>query len=981
MPAISTNRKPGPVIGILAHVDAGKTTLSEALLYECGTIRKMGRVDTKDAFLDTDAMERARGITIYSKMARFAIPESFLSSDRRGSMSECVLLDTPGHADFGPEMERALSVLDMAVLLISAPDGVSAQVRLLMDLLRRYAIPAVIFVNKMDQIGEEDRRELRKKELLEEIRAKLTENAVDFSAGPEDADVQEQIALSGNDETLLERVMEGGLIPDDEIRNMTASRVIFPVLFGSALKMQGIGQLLSVLGHFSPDRTYGEAFSARVYKIAGTASGERETFLKVTGGSLAVRQEVPYLPRISDADDREEDGNPGPEDPEYKSTEETVREKITQIRVYNGSRFETVKEASAGMICAVTGLTKTYAGQGLGAEIREIRGQLVPPLTWEILLTQNTDPFRAYRLMKPIEEEEPMLRLAYDERKKTIHASLMGEVQREILKDTVKERCGLDILFGRPSVVYKETIAGPVEGVGHFEPLRHYAEVHLLIEPGEEGSGIVLGSACPTDVLARQYQNQILTALERRKHRGVLTGSELTDVRITLIGGRAHEKHTEGGDFRQAAGRALRQGLMMAENILLEPSYDFEMTLPQEMLGRALTDLSGMDAVFSTPDIEGDTALIAGTAPVTAIDAYQEQLTAYTKGEGRLTLRPGAYRPCRNAEKVVLEEGYDPELDRGQPSSSVFCSHGAGMIVPWYEVRDYMHVDTGWRPGLSSEEAALQTKNTASRAGSDSLMAENAGAGISPAPRQGQGNGKWDAYGRHIEKADTRSFKERESSYFAAEEELKAIFERTFGPVKRVLPQEKPREKTFGDTPVRKAKPKKTPEKEYLLVDGYNMIFAWENLRELAAKDIKAARDLLQDILADYAGFAKQSVILVFDAYKVADGQERIYRYHTIDVVFTKEAETADQYIEKAAHELRKQYAVTVATSDAVEQIIIFSAGARRLSAMDLLSEIVTAREAVREKITGDIQVRDGRLHAPIAEKIPAGWNGADERE
>ena len=955
------------VIGILAHVDAGKTTLSEALLYLGGSIRKMGRVDTKDAFLDTDETERARGITIYSKMAQFR--------SRPPYARLYTLLDTPGHSDFGAETERAIPMLDAAVLLISAADGVNVQVRQLFDLLRVYRVPVLIFVNKMDQISRADDEEEHRKALLSEIREKLTENAVDFTDGAGDEQVQEQIAFCADDEALLERVMEGTAVTDGEIGKMVSERTLFPVLFGSALKMQGVEPLMEALDRFVTVPSYPAEFAARVYKIVRDASGERETWLKITGGSLAVRQQLNYQKA-------ETEGTPDPEQEEETPADTAVSEKINQIRVYNGERYETLREADAGTVCAVTGLTGTYAGQGLGAQSGNVQGLLEAPLMWEILLPQNVDPFRAFRLLKPLEEEEPMLRLSYDERRRVIRARLMGQVQREIIRERVRKRCGFDISFGRPSVVYKETIASAVEGVGHFEPLRHYAEVHLLLEPGEPGSGIILESRCSTDVLARQYQNVVLSQLARRRHRGVLTGSELTDVKITLLGGRAHINHTEGGDFRQAAFRAVRQGLMMAENVLLEPYYDFEMTLPQDTLGRALKDLTEMNASFRQPETDGTSAVITGSAPVTAIDAYQEELTAYTKGEGVLKLRQGTYRPCAQAQKVVEETGYDPDADKGQPSASVFCSHGAGMLVPWYEVRDYMHLDTGWRPGngrteTEASELREYAGNGVSRAGaarendgSAARVTEQAGRA---AVLSGASQGGWDSYGRHIGKTDDQSFKDRESRRFAAEEELMAIFEKTYGPVKRNLPQEeKTRERIYGDRTPRPGKPRPRPEKEYLLVDGYNMIFAWETLRELAQKDIKAARDLLIDILADYAGYASFSVICVFDAYKVAEGRERVLRYQTIDVVFTKEAETADQYIEKTAHELKKRYGVTVATSDAVEQIIIFSAGARRMSAADLLYEISESRKAVREKIAQEIQVRDGRLHTSLADKVEA---------
>ena len=999
-----------PVLGILAHVDAGKTTLSEALLYLSGAIRKMGRVDSRDAFLDTDETERARGITIYSKTARFASPAF-------GEKRIYTLLDTPGHADFSAEMERTLAVLDLAVLLVSAPDGVNVQVRRLFSLLSHYRVPAVIFVNKMDQIGEAGSgplAEARRAELLRAVREELSGSAVDFTEGADDPAVREEIALASGDEELLEQVMEGEPIADPVIRELFASRQICPVLFGSALKNQGVAELLGLIDVIAPSCGGSpDAFAARVFKIARDRSGERETWMKITGGTLKIRQSVSYTgradagflpagsaaePSVQDrsgkdrsgqpsgdayfADDGADDADPRPE----------FSEKVSQIRIYSGEKYTAVPEAERGQICAVTGLTGTYAGQGLGAEESESESLLQPVLAWQIvpLNAGPRDLPKIYRQLKLLEEEEPMLRIEYDERKRELRAHLMGQVQREVLTGRIHDRFGLEVTFGRPSVVYKETIAQPVEGVGHFEPLRHYAEAHILLSPGDPGSGIVIDSACPTDVLPRQYQNQVLTALANRAHRGVLTGAPLTDVKLTLLSGRAHEKHTEGGDFRQAAYRAVRQGLMCAENVLLEPFYDFVLELPEGNLGRALLDLQNMGAVFGQPEI-GDAsgrARVTGSAPVSEMGIYPETLSAYTKGAGTLEMRVGAYRPCHDPERVIAEAAYDPELDRGQPSASVFCSHGAGTLVPWYEVRERMHVDSGWRDGGNG--AAVSS----GPAGDGDALFPETGAGRSAGPAYFGSDG----LSHRANEKPPQTFEERSRAAFAAEEELKAIFERTFGPVKRRLPQEEAKrtlraEKADGGGPgsgKNAARKKTRPRKEYLLVDGYNIIYAWESLRDLAQADVKAARDRLLDVLSNYAGYADRSVICVYDAYRVPGGQERIYRYHNIDVVFTKEAETADLYIEKAAHELSKQYAVTVATSDAVEQIIIFGAGAQRLSANDLLREIVLANEAMHERIEADLASQEGirrtgsggpALRENLAEKVEAAWSDRAENK
>ena len=1057
------------VIGICAHVDAGKTTLSEGLLYLGGSIRKIGRVDDRDAFLDTDEMERARGITIFSKQAQFT------SHSAEGNERTYMLLDTPGHADFSPEMERTLQVLDLAVLVISAADGVNAQVRTLWKLLEHYNVPVMIFVNKMDQMESIGLYSEKREELLGEIREKLSGNALEFAA-PGDADgaggaqmfgaeadaggaqlfgaeaaafaeriladdaISEALALC--DEALLNKFLEGEPLTNIDVRHLIAGRNVFPVFFGAALRMaqkdkqneSGVPELLLGLDAFAPVRAYPEEFGARVFKI--TRDGrERLTWMKITGGELSVRQVLSYAGRSYGAasDDETDDG--------------MTQDKITQIRFYSGEKFTPLQTAEAGVVCAVCGLTKTYAGQGLGMEDKGGESLLVPVLTWQILLPQGEDPFKAYRNLCILEEEEPELLVSYNERKKEITAQLMGEIQREILKNQCVQRFGMEIMFGRPSVIYKETIAAPMEGVGHFEPLRHYAEVHLLLEPGEPGSGLVFDTKCSVDTLAKNWQRLILTHLRERRHRGVLTGSEITDMKITLIGGRAHEKHTEGGDFRQATYRAVRQGLMMAPCVLLEPVYNFRMYLPSGKVGRAQTDLAKMGVTSVKLDFDGDTAIMTGSAPVAVFGDYAETLASYTKGEGRVAYEMGGYQPCRNTDEVLAEMQYDPDADKRNPSASVFCSHGAGMIVPWYEVRNYMHVDSGWREGTPF--AAQTGQSGASRAGAAFVEADYA-AGSSAEAGGTRGSGqqtsetgaeigdvRWDGTQKGAGKSsaaektfaggtsraagdfsssdeetsssdgytgygpagyagaesrraafkvaegrtDTRSFKQQERDILAAEDELKEIFERTYGPVKSRVGQSesyKPSRTVAAEIPEKYRKPKPKPQKEYLLVDGYNIIFSWENLRALAQKDIKAARDALLDDLSNYAGYMKANVICVFDAYKVAGGTEQVYRYHNIDVIFTKEAETADLYIEKAAHELTKQYAVKVATSDAVEQVIIYGAGAVRLSAMNFYEEVRAAeREMKATYVADDTDVRQ-RVGSSLKDELEKALAGTE---
>ncbi len=914
------NHKEYLTIGILAHVDAGKTTLSEGLLYLGQTIRKMGRVDTRDSYLDNNEMEREHGITIFSKQAAF-------SALTEGLDRTYTLLDTPGHADFSAEMERTLQVLDFAILVISAPDGVTGQVRTLWRLLDHYRVPVFVFVNKMDQKvpmkagmpqgkgenlpsieeilspGELEEYGRIRRDLCGHLSEKLGGHFVDFGRELSDEGFQEDLALA--EEDLMEAFLEGEAIGAVAAGRLIRERKVWPVLFGSALKMVGVRELLLALDTYAAEPIWKEEFGARVFKITREESGGRLTWMKLTGGSLKART-VLTLDRNG----------------------EEVQEKADQIRVYNGTRFQPLQEASAGMIVTVTGLTATYAGQGLGSEQKASEGLLQPVLASAIILPSAEDPFKAYRNLRQLEEEDPVLHITYDETKKEITAQVMGEMQREVLRRQAWDRFHLRIDYGTPAIVYKETIAAPVEGVGHFEPLRHYAEVHLLLEPGDPGSGLVFAADCPVNVLARNWQRLILTHLEERRHRGVLTGSDITDMKITVIGGRAHEKHTEGGDFRQATYRAVRQGLMMARSVLLEPVYRFRLEVPQDSLGHALTDLQQMGASFGQPDFEDTRAILEGLVPVSEMGDYARNLSAYTRGEGSLSVALEGYRPCHNTEEVLLERGYDPEADLRNPSSSVFCSHGVGTIVPWDQVRAYMQVDTGWE-----EETA---------------------------PSYGYDEEEMEAYTAESVKAvrtrDTRSFKERQMDLMAAEDELMAIFERTYGKIPERVGEEAGRKsspRTIGESlPPVYRKPRKMPEKEYLLVDGYNIIFAWQDLRDLAQTNIGAARDRLTDILLNFAGSRREHLILVFDAYRVPGGRGEVYHYHNMDVVYTKEAETADLYIEKAAHELTKQYKVTVATSDAVEQVIIFGTGAFRMSAQMLLEEIIVTQEKIRADYT-----------------------------
>ena len=842
------------VIGILAHVDAGKTTLSEGLLYTCGRLKKLGRVDHKDAFLDTDPMERERGITIFSKQAILPLEGA-----------EFTLLDTPGHADFSAEMERTLQVLDCAILVISGTDGVQGHTHTLWKLLERYGVPTFLFINKMDLAGAD------RDALLSELKSRLDEGCVDFAAPAEQ--IQEQAAVC--DEDALERYLEDGALDDGALTALIAKRKLFPCWFGSALKLEGVAEFLQGLEHYAPRPRYGPDFAARVFKISRDNQGARLTWMKITGGSLKVKALL---------------SGPGWE------------EKADQLRIYSGAKFQAVDEAAAGTVCAVTGLSATAAGEGLGAEAEALPPALEPVLTYQVVLPAGQDPHTALQKLRQLEEEDPQLHLVWNERLGELHVQLMGEVQLEILQRLIAERFGMEVSFGQGGIVYRETIAGAVEGVGHYEPLRHYAEVHLLMEPLPRGSGLVLTSACPQDMLDINWQRLVLTHLAERSHPGVLTGSPITDMKITLVAGRAHLKHTEGGDFRQATYRAVRQGLMEAESILLEPWYNFRLEVPGEQVGRALSDLQRMHGRVEPPETAGDMAVLTGSAPVEQLRDYGREVAAYTRGRGRLSCTSGGYAPCHNQDEVVAAMGYDPERDVENPPGSVFCAHGAGYNVKWDEVKAHAHVDSGLRLGEEppEEEAAP------------------------PRPRP-------QSYAGSLEQ----------------DKELQAIFERTYGKVERnaFRPQPRPARTSLDDKKYSIKAQDRGPE--YLLVDGYNIVFAWDELKAAAKENLDAARQMLMDILSNYQGFKKNVVILVFDAYKVPRSVQDVTRYHNIYVVYTKEAETADAYIERATYEIGRHHRVRVATSDGAEQLIILGHGALRLSASTFRAEV--------EQVTGQI--------------------------
>lgn len=876
-------------IGILAHVDAGKTTLSECMLYLSGQIRKLGRVDHKDAFLDTYELERERGITIFSKQAEL----------KMGNLG-ITLLDTPGHVDFSAEMERTLQVLDYAILVINGADGVQGHTRTLWRLLKRYQIPTFIFINKMDQVGTD------KAKVLADLQNRLDEGCIDFSEITEET--YDRLAMC--DEKVMEEYLESEKVEEDTIAEMIGSRKVYPCYFGSALKMEGVQEFMDGMTAYvekneqiNSTDTNTSNFGAKVFKISRDPAGSRLTYLKVTSGTLKVKD---TLTGIAGKQQSKKESDFA------QDISETVmnnwEEKVNQIRIYSGEKYEMVQEAKSGMVCAVTGLNYTYPGEGLGIECDSEAPALEPVLSYKIELPEGCDVHKMLGNLRILEEEDPMLKIVWNEELGEIHAKLMGAVQIEILKSLIKDRFGVDVEFDTGNIVYKETIQNTVEGVGHFEPLRHYAEVHLKMEPGERGSGIVIGTDCSEDMLDKNWQRLILTHLLEKEHRGVLTGSVITDMKITLTAGRAHLKHTEGGDFRQATYRAVRQGLMQAESMLLEPYYDFQLEIPSGMIGRALTDIQRMNGETGTPQTEGEMTTIEGYAPVKGMRDYQMEVNSYTRGQGHLTCTFRGYEPCRNAEAVIEEIGYDPERDIENPTGSVFCSHGAGFNVPWNQVPEYMHLENQLEKERALEEAKRQSEQAARQV-----------------PRAARTPGVYSK---------------------AAEKELEEIFIRTYGKVERkggLTP------KTYESEYAKKQRKKEEAMQEYLLVDGYNVIFAWEELKELAKVSIEAARDKLMDILCNYQGYKKCVLILVFDAYKVEGYALEIQKYHNIHVVYTKEAETADQYIEKVVHHIGRKYHVTVVTSDGVEQVITMGQGGTRISSRDFLEEIEYTKKLIEE--------------------------------
>lgn len=896
-------------IGILAHVDAGKTTLSESILYLSGGIRKLGRVDNKDAFLDTYALEKERGITIFSKQAEFQLDGKAFT-----------LLDTPGHVDFSAEMERTLQVLDYGILVVSGADGVQGHTQTLWALLKRYNIPVFIFVNKMDQNGTDRVR------LMEEIRQRLSDNCVDFGE-PGDS-LFENLAMC--DEQVLEHYLEEGRIEQKDIADLIAGRKVFPCYFGSALKLTGVSEFLHGLAAYTAARAYPEDFGARVFKIVRDAQGNRLTYMKITGGCLKVRTALSG--KITAGQENSTDTPEG----------DTWEEKVNQIRIYNGAKYETVDEAAAGMVCAVTGLNHTRAGEGLGVDAMTVLPLLEPVLTYCIELPEGSDAHKVLLQLRQLEEEEPELHIVWEEELGEIHAQLMGEIQTEVLRQLIQERFQLEVHFGAGRIVYKETIAEAVEGVGHFEPLRHYAEVHLLMEPDERDSGLTFASGCSENQLDRNWQRLILTHLEEKVHKGVLTGSPITDMRITLISGRAHLKHTEGGDFRQATYRAVRHGLKKAKSVLLEPYYQFRLELPQKLVGHAMTDIEKMCGSFELAEGTDEEAVLTGMAPVAAMREYQKEVAAYTGGRGRLFCNMAGYFPCHNTDEVVAAIDYDSERDMANPTGSVFCAHGAGFVVPWYEVEDYMHLEGA---GIASSDGMMDADVWAT----DRSAQE--GAGDESGYRAPSGR-RAASVGPSLED----------------DKELEAIFVRTYGEIKRRRPEQnrtiratnisgdgrastgqmgKNTDLKSGGANRRK---REMNREHYLLVDGYNIIFAWDDLKALSVHSMDAARSKLMDILSNYQGYTGCHVILVFDAYRVEGFPGELMRWHNIDVVFTKEAETADQYIEKTAHAIGGKYKVTVATSDGLEQVIIRSQGCLLLSARELREELERVNNEIRQE-------------------------------
>lgn len=924
------------VIGILAHVDAGKTTLSEGLLYTAGVLRKLGRVDHGDAFLDNFALERERGITIFSKQANLS-----------WKGLELVLLDTPGHVDFSAETERTLQVLDYCLLVISGSDGIQGHTETLWRLLKRYKIPVFLFINKMDQPGTD------RQALTEKIRDRFGSECIEFggifekdSIRQGNASGQEELALVN--EALMEEYLETGMMQDQSVARAVAGRQVFPCYFGSALRLEGVEELLEGLRRFTLAKEYPEDFGARVYKISRDAAGNRLTHLKVTGGALRVK--MPMNNGASAA-------NPA----------DVWEEKANAIRIYGGGSFQAVERVEAGGICAVTGLSRTFAGQGLGREGASEQPVLVPVLTYRLSLPPGTDPVKVLAQMRTLEEEEPELHVVWRESIREIQVQVMGEVQTEVLKRLIAERFGLEVEFDSGRLLYRETIASAAEGIGHFEPLRHYAEVHLLLEPGEPGSGLEFGSCCSEDELDRNWQRLIFTHLEEKTHQGVLTGSPIMDMKITLLTGRAHLKHTEGGDFRQATYRALRQGLMQCESILLEPVFSFTLEVPLDQVGRAMSDIQRMNGSFAPPVMEGETAVLTGSAPAATMRNYQREVAAYTKGRGRLGLTLKGYEPCHNAEKVIREIGYDAEADTENPSASVFCAHGAGFLVGWQEVPAYAHVESGWKAGSTDSVETWAERGI----GSGNDVGNGAASNGQKRPRQKQPGQRRSGPGGRSGVSQTGQGR----SDYITQEEIEEIFQRTYGKsIQSYAPyryHRQNKEKVQDEEKIQAGKDEgkiqtgKNGEaaggagakngraerlQEVLLVDGYNIIFAWEELRSLAEINIQSARDKLMDICCNYQGYCGVVLILVYDAYKVKGNPGSVQKYHNIYVVYTKEAETADQYIEKTVHEIGRKRRVTVATSDALEQMIILGDGAVRMSARGFQEAVEDAGRRMREE-------------------------------
>ena len=891
------------VVGILAHVDSGKTTLSEAMLYTAGKIRKLGRVDHKDAYLDTDVQERERGITIFSKQAVFTYDDM-----------EITLLDTPGHVDFSAEMERTLQVLDYAVLVINGMDGVQSHTDTLWKLLKRYEIPTFLFVNKMDMDGAD------KDAIFQNIRKKLDGDCVDFSS--EDRD--EQIAMA--DERLLDTYLDSGRVETEDIIETILGRKIFPCFWGSALRLSGVQELLDAMNTYMVMPAYNAEFGGRIFKISRDAKGERLTYMKVTGGSLKCREQI--------------EGTEG---------------KVNQIRIYSGARYETVEEVAAGTVCAVTGLSGTSAGQGVGCEQGNVFAGLEPVLSYKVSYPEDKDAVVVLRDIRQLEEEEPELHVEFAQETREIFVKVMGQVQLQVLTQIIKDRFGYLISFGMGRIIYKETLAEPVMGVGHFEPLRHYAEVHLLMEPLEPGSGMQFDTICSEDVLDKNWQRLILTHLEEKEYRGVLTGASITDMKITVTAGRAHQKHTEGGDFRQATYRAVRQGLMMGECRLLEPVYAFRLEIPTEMTGRAMNDITRMHGRFAQPEIEGEMSILTGTAPVATMQEYQQDVTAYTRGQGKLFCTLQGYEPCHNEDEVLEASTYDPELDMANPASSVFCAHGAGYIVDWYDVYDRMHVKEDPGFALAGMEDVLRNIT------SEPTEADEDNRKRMARERQGAGVPVYDE--KELEDIFVRTYgsNSRENAAYnkaGFNRYNKSVSEADWY-VKKAAGHGK--SKTAGaqtpavgsktaDTGIARpgAYRKQKGEKEYLLVDGYNVIFAWDDLKALAAVNIDSARDKLIDVMSNYQGYVGCELILVFDAYKVKQNPGSITKHGNIHVVYTKEAETADMYIEKTTHELGRKYKVTVASSDGLEQLIIMGQGALRMSSRGLREEVERVNRILR---------------------------------